>query len=390
MSVLQLIKNLFTEEQTLSWSGLGLAGSLNIESGFVEVKSDNFASCVSCESQNDVTRNCTACGRKSGNNLNFLAGKGDGVYAGVGLFDGLHLFGAIYIFDEQNDFANSVAEDLLDGTLKGNQFQQKLVQALLQYSDLQGYEVGSVSANFEKVDDLGFVLGDIDSAAGGFATVDHPFANGNYVTILFSESILARAKGMNFGQDFDTDEWDGGYKDAIRPRVALILDSKYSPKVLKNIRLEATDWNLQSQSWKITKVEANIGKQNAGVTNLMNGLLWDAAAGDQAALEDFGIMHYTYATRAMGFFIQGALCGNEDCVELARKQIEFDPDIMDEQVMSDCLAPRGISMDESIVKLLGTQASSVAPSAGLANFCSQCGQPFLEMSKFCSTCGSAR
>lgn len=390
MSVLQLIKNLFTEERIFNWSGLALAGSINIESGTVEIKSENFASCRSCESQAGVTRNCKTCGRKRGNNLHFLAGKGDGVYAGVGLLDGLHLFGAIYVFDEQNRFANAVSEDLLVGTLKGNRFQEKLVQALFEYSDLEGYELGSVLANFEYTDDLGFVVGDIHSGMGNFATVDHPFANGEYVTILFSESILVRAEEMSFAGEFDTNEWDGGYADALRPRVALVLDSEYASKVLNNIHLQETDWDLQVQAWNTTKVEANVGEQNAGVTNLMNGLLWDAAAVDQEALEDFGLMHYTYGTRAMGFFVQGALCGNQDCVELARKRIQFDLDLMDEQVRSDCLAPRGISMDESIVRILGIQAPSDPSSAGLANFCSQCGKSFLEISKFCSGCGAAR
>ncbi len=390
MTVLQLIKNLFTDERTLSWSGLALAGSLNIESGTFEIKSENFASCEDCESQTGVVRNCRACGRKPGNNLQFLAGKGDGVYAGVGLLDGLHLFAAVYVFDDRNNFANSVAEDLLDGTLKGNRFEEKILQALFQYSDLEGYEVGSIRASFEITSDLGFVAGDLHSGLGNFATVDHPFADGEYITILFSEPILIRAEVMNSGQDFDTSQWDGGFEDAIRPRVALILDGKYASKVLKNIQLRGTDWDAQAQVWNSTQVESNIGEGNAGVTNLMNGLLWDAAAGDQAALEEFGIMEYTYGTRAMGFFVQGALCGNENCVELAKKQIKFDPDLMEDHVMSDCLKPRGLVMDESVMSILGIQSPQEAPSQCLASFCSQCGHPFTENLKFCSSCGAAR
>jgi len=397
MTVLQIIKNFFTEESELTF-GLAHSGSFNVESGFAEIKSQHFPACETCRTSKDLVRTCKNCGRAKGNNFQFLAGRGDGVYSGITFYDGVsRVMGFIYVFDENNGFASATSSQLTGETLRNNTFQDDLIGSLKDYFSCEAFEAGSIRATFQDTRDVGLIVADSHADLGSrFATVDHPLADGDYKVYLFMEPILniptAPIAIQMGGKEFD---FNRGYADAQRPRALFVVHKQFESKALKNIRPQKVNWDKQAEVWAETLVMSN-ASGNSGQANAFNGLAWLGAANDQ---QDFIAQNpaneeiwYLYATRAFGFFIQAALCGSEDGLNLALEQASasLDGSILTEDVLRDAVDPRGLSYGPEILSIFGSSISEpVAPNMR-ASFCKNCGNKFDEEAKFCQSCGTHR
>lgn len=397
MTILQLIKNFFTEDGDLSF-GLAHSGSVNIESGFAEVKSHHFPDCADCAQSIDLVRECNSCGRRKGNNFQFMAGRGDGVYSGISFYDdGLALMGCIYVFDEDNRFALATSSQLTGETLRGNTFQDDLIETLKDYLECEASVGATIQATSLTTRDVGFIVGDSQASKGSqFATVDHPFANGEYKVYLFTEPILASPPvqfAISLGEK--ASDYDTGYTEARRPRALFVVHENFDSKAMKMIRPQNIDWEKQAQVWSRTLVASNISG-NAGRANLFNGLTWISAANDQESFissnSENEQIWYLYATRAFGYFIQAALCGEESGLEMALDQVKASQngDILSEEVLKDAIEPRGLSNRQEVLSLFGVAESADAVASGAARFCQNCGERFGAGANFCQSCGTKR
>lgn len=356
MTVFQLINNLFTEDTTVPLSSFAYAGLINVSSGFAEFRSSHFQECARCNESVETIRNCDFCGRGSANNIQFPVKKGQ-VAAGASLYDGLKLIGSIFVFDDHNSLAASVDNDLHGGSLKeigfSNTFQENFIDSLSQYVHLTCLEVGSFTASYSTVADVGFVAGDSHSGLEPYATVDHPFANGDFKLYLFSEVLGAQTGHASEVSAFLSER---GYGPSVRPRVALALNSDYEGHVLKNIQPRKQD----SAQLTFPMVDDVVSEpelpQNGAMANLLNGVFWSYAAYDQAHFyrgsPGSGDIWYLYTTRALGYLVQGALGGSGECLSLAREHVEVWPQLLDEPSLIECLKPRGVEDIQSIRKML--------------------------------------
>lgn len=365
MSVNQLLNNLFASKK-LEISGVSYAGTLNIESGLVEIKNEYFSDCTTCDASNEISKNCKNCGRTQGNNLRFLAGRGDGVYSGLSFYINNQLAGVIYVFDENNGMAEAFSSSI-DWQIKPEaNFQKSLIEAVEPYSDLDAFEAGTINSRFdyETVTSPGFIMGDLQASAAS-ATVDHAFATGEYSVFLFMEPILnSLTVSVALGLGADSHSFDLGYKDAMRPRIALILKSNLKSKALKSIKLQKVDWTRQSEVWANTMVASNIGGDNAGVSSLVNAKFWWSALERQMNIAKSDADNYVshlYHNRALGYMLSGALFGNEQCkTEIINSLAEDGPEGYTDDVLVEILKPRGLSISNEareIVKAALKQAN---------------------------------
>ena len=388
MTLERLIENLFVREDAIL-PGVALAGTLNIETGFAEFKSKHFVDCESCIGSTTVVVNCTTCGRTTGNNVRFLAGRGDGVYSGITLLADDGVLACVYVFDENNQMAEAILPQLNGETLLGNNFQITLIESIAEYLELPAFELGKIQATFNDTRDVGFVAADVQSGSRKFATVDHPLATGSFSVYLFMEPILDSPSAALVEDKF---LYDRGYSEAMRPRVALIVKKDFESLLMRGVEIKEADWTKQLEVWNETLVMSNGVGGNDGVSNLYNGLFWIAAARDQHQVmgesDEMGLMEYLYGTRAFGYFIMGALCGDEDARDMASLQLAKSPELLDESIISDVLEPRGLKMSEEIVSLLDVKTSQEGNMKN--NFCTSCGKKFDDRENFCAECGTKR
>jgi hypothetical protein len=400
MTLQRLIENLFVRDKTISINltppNVAFAGTLNIEFGFAEFKSQHFAECESCGGSTSVVLNCDSCGRKSGNNLQFLAGRGDGVYSGITLLDGEGVLACMYVFDEDNEMSEAILPQLNGRTLQGNNFQMTLFESIAKYFNLPAFELGNIQASFNEARDVGFIAADSGSGSGKFATVDHPFSNGNFTVYLFMEPIYGKAQ-QDLDKAFGVDNrfgYDNGYKEAMRPRVAFIVKKDFEDLVMQGVEIKKANWTKQSEVWKETSVMSNMSRID-GAPNFYNGLFWQTAAQDQLEImgesDEINEIEYIYRTRALGYFIMGALCGIEEAKDLAMAQIDHFSryeGMLSDELFSDALEPRGLEISDEILALLDivpTQETKVKN-----NFCTSCGKKYDELENFCAECGTKR
>ncbi len=391
MSVLQLVINLFTPDDGIN-SSLAHSGTINIESGMAEIKSHHFALCEHCKFDTSLIRECRHCGRTKGNNVRFLAGLGDGVYSGFTLSNNLEVLACLYVFDEDNKLAQAISQGLNGDTLYGNNFQDDLMASLKDFADCEAYKLGTVQAKFAETQDVGFITSDAAAYLGSsYSEVDQPFARGNFHVYLFMEPIL-NSSTVQFALErgADPEGYNRGHQDALRPRVALIVKDAVESKVLRKINSGKVDWNEQATVWADTIVTANTF-ENSGQANLMNGLMWAAAANDQTEIFDENPANkdilYLYSTRAFGYLLQSALCGSEMGLQLASEQVAALSDessLINDSFLKDCLLPRGVVATDEVIKLLGVESSAKTTKV----LCGNCGNKYAEQSEFCQNCGT--
>lgn len=406
--LIDALSKIFAEGSPLT--AIAHAGTFNVESGYAELRTDYFGACADCAESIGPVRDCSICGRHEGNNVNFLAGRGDGAYSGLSLIAGNSLMGAIYVFDEDNAFAMSSAAELSRcdglGSLGNNQFQQMLIDSCSGYMNLEGFEAGQIDARRALPFSTCFMISDLASSRNSeFASVDHPFGNMNYRAILFMEPIDA-SPAVQFAISLGASQSDftGGFEESMRPRVLLVLAEQFMDSLLGGMYTPNWfDWPTQGQAWNKTLRFSNVvagGNNTAATYN--NGVFWELASMDQPTDSEINqTIWYLYATRAFGFFVQGALLGDPDCADRMRAQIDRseNAEILDLDVLDTALIARGWDASDKILD----EVAGLWQSNRLANtlpnevpsepprFCANCGSKFAGAGeKFCSSCGTAR
>ena len=408
MSLIDSLSNIFAKGSPLT--AIAYAGTFNVESGHAELRTDYFGACDQCADSIGPVRDCSSCGRQKGNNLNFLAGRGDGAYSGLSLIAGDSLMGAIYVFDEDNAFAMSTAAELSRcdglGSLRDNQFQQILIDACSDYMNLEGFEAGRIEAGQALPFSTCFMISDLASSRNSeFASVDHPFGNRDYRAILFMEPIDA-SPAVQFAISLGASQSDftGGFEDSMRPRVLLLLAEQFIDSILGEMETPHWfDWPTQGKAWNKTLVFSNmVGGGNHTAAMYNNGIFWELASMDQPTDSEINrTIWYLYATRAFGFFVQGALLGDHDCAARMRAQIDLsaNAEILDLDVLESSLISRGWDASDKILDEVAglwqsgglAKASPDEVPSELPRFCANCGSKFAGAGgKFCSSCGTAR
>ena len=359
LSVSEVINKIFSPGSPLTH--ISYAGTMNIESGEAEVRTEYFGPCSECENQLAVVKICSECGRAAGNNVSFRSGRGDGVYCGLSLMAGLQLLGTVFVFDENNEFAANSAAELARceklRSLNDNQFQGLLFTALGDFGDLPAFDAGmidSIGANwFEKC----FLVSDF--AAGvesGFAAIDNPFGNSRYRVVLFMEPLtsLSASDQVFIQLGGEIEELTGGHDGAMRPRVLMVLREDFiSTEIPALGQLDPFDWATSVSAWKNSLVAANLGGKNNLSAIYNNGIFWSLAA--RAQPQDTEVnqgLWYFFATRAFGWFVQGSLLGDEDAVVRMVDQVDdsTNAEILDPQVLSDALDARGWNASAEVVE----------------------------------------
>ena len=262
------------------------------------------------------------------------------------------IIGAIFVFDEQNEFATASAAELQrsvdDSSLRDNKFQEILLSSCSQYFDLQPTHAGSVSAESSAENEmLGFVVADASYESDReFSSVDVMMARGDFHVFLYTEPFESSPLMAIYDQIGSSELSSLKAEPGVRrPRVALILKDDF----VENFgfsRFQAQDWPHQVAKWHELPVASNIGHNNAARALANNGIFWLLVVRDNPDTD----LWYLYSTRAFGFFVQGALLGDDDCTWYMIDQIEHSEnnDILDPEVLKSALAPRGIRPDARV------------------------------------------
>jgi hypothetical protein len=278
------------------------------------------------------------------------------------------LAGAMYVFDENNGMASAFGSQIDWQINPEANFQELLIEAVAEYSDLDAFELGTISAKFDIKDitSLGFVIGDAQGSTNS-SNVDHIFANGEYSVFLFMEPILeSPTVTLAIRLGTDAKEFDQGYKEAMRPRIALILKSNFTSRALKSIKLQKVDWQRQMEVWANTLVAANFSGGNAGAASYINAQFWWSSFARQMNIgksdaDDY--VGYIYHNRTLGYMLSGALLGNEACkteIINALAEDESGPASYTDEVLAEILNPRGMTVSNGardIVKSAIKQAN---------------------------------
>jgi hypothetical protein len=317
--------------------------------------------------------------------------------------------GAIYVFDEDNAFAMASAAELNRcdrlGSLGDNQFQQLLIDACSSFMDLEGFEAGRIEAGQAQPFSSCFMISDLASSRNSeFASVDHPFGNMNYRAVLFMEPIDASPAVQNaITLGASLSDFTGDFENSMRPRVLLVLAEQFTDSMLGGMETPKWfDWPTQGQAWNKTLVASNMVAGGNHTAIYYNGVFWELASMDQPTDSEINqTIWYLYATRAFGFFVQGALLGDPDCADRMRAQIDrsANAEILDLDVLDSALIARGWDASAKILDEvtglwqsggLAVTSSEEAPSEP-PRFCASCGSKFAgSEEKFCSSCGTVR
>lgn len=385
---------LFTSRQI---DAISLGGTFNIETATAEVKSDYFGSC-DCSSLPTLTANCRECGRRDGNNVSFLSGRGDGVYSGICMSSdgGTSLLAAAYVFDEDNEFAARVAETIGTGS---KNWQRLLIDACEPYLDLPGSEIGQLTTNQQ----VGLLIGDRSAGQNSEdAVVDHWFSGGSsFKVFIFVEPILDSAMAATaIALGGNASDYTGGYSESIRPRVALIVRTEFADRHMRSDRaLRHHDWKRQAAAWNSGLVASNMAGGNNILSMYWNGVYWRSA--QQQQLELVGEpddVWYMYGLTAFGWFVQGAMLGDDDCLNLMLEMnTESNGELAEVEQLEVALSRRGWSVTPEVLAFVASSTGqdgvgTSAPQHGAvsgANFCPQCGLKLTAGARFCSNCGNA-
>jgi hypothetical protein len=359
LTVSEVINKIFSPGSPLT--SISYAGTMNIESGEAEVRTEYFGPCSQCENQLTVVKICSECGRADGNNVSFRSGRGDGVYSGLSLMAGNQLLGTVFVFDENNQFAANSAAELARceklRSLNDNQFQGLLFTALADFASLKAFDAGmidSIGSNwFEKC----FLISDYAAGVDSdFAAIDNPFGNSRYGVVLFMEPLasLSASDQVFIQLGGQIEELTGGHDGAMRPRVLMVLREDFiSTEIPALGALDSFDWASSVSAWNNSLVYSNLGGKNNLSAIYNNGIFWSLAA--RAQPQDTEVnkgLWYFYATRAFGWFAQGALLGDEDALVRMLDSVNdsTNAEILDPQVLSDALDARGWNASAEVVE----------------------------------------
>jgi hypothetical protein len=335
MTITGFFDNMLTGENA-PIKGMSLAGTINIEKGFIEVSSDYFGDCAECSSGFQIIRNCDRCGRSEGNNFNFLAGRGDGVYSGIE-FLGERKSSIAYLFDENNQFASEVGNKLSEQCVY-TEWGEVFFPLCEKYFELPCLDGGTLKVLMGAPEDRGILIG----GSGGFsdlsaAAVDHPTTTGLYRVLIFVEP--------------DDKEKSPAGNALLRPRLLLLVPDEDFETFSDGVTVYSPDWEDISKAWGNSVVASNMGAPNGAVAYYFNGIHYANQLkhlGESYSLEASHNWNYILWLRAFGYFWLGMALGDEDCLlqYLAMFKAVGGFKFVDFQVYKTAGKTRGLSVTE--------------------------------------------
>ncbi len=330
--------------------GAGYSGSFNIETSTFEIKGEVFSGCQHPE---DLSADCNECGRKTGNNIAVLSGRGDGVYSGINYWAGSHweegepnpeLLASLYLFDENNAHAVGFVRSGWAAA------ERHFFSSAAEYQNLPGSVVGDIQAG-----DGGFFVGDLFAGPGtNDALVNHWGSEGRkYRVIAFYELVdPSKVTGPPvLGAD-------GNQSLPMRPRVVMIVGEKIADELFgDDSGLEKIDWAQQPALWRNMLVAANIGGGGNAVACINNdGLYWlNVMRADLESTGRIDNVTRSYQIQALGLFLQGALLGDSSCRAQAQEILTGAHAAgLDEGSVAFALSARGWPYDDRATELVAS------------------------------------
>jgi hypothetical protein len=293
------------------------AGGFNSETATMEIRTSIFDG---CDHYGELIVSCEMCGRRPGNNLSLLSGRGDGVYAGLNYsyyndeMDAQEILGehlaSVYLLDEDLEFSQTL--------LRTAWFQPEhlFAQHSAIYSELEGSVAGEVNTGAD-----GFWVSDQSAHPGSEnICVDH-LGSGNktYVVVVFHEPIDESKMRYSPSAGKPAVGSDGELKTPVRPRIVVIIEKQFAKTVFGDFSVfPQVPWEEQAHMWHNMAVASNAGGNNGLVSIVNDGLFWRAAVelqSEQSANPDNWI-NRQYRIQALGYFLQAALLGHESIHEL--------------------------------------------------------------------------
>ena len=328
--------------------GQGLGGAVNIESGTFEFSSGRSRyACESCVAQRGFTRQCGVCGRASGNNVSFLAGRGDGVYSSVVFYGqgGLDALASVWVFDEDNAFSQSILPAIDSGLKDVAIVRDLLLPGVDPFLDLPGVVVGEVASSED-----GLAASDVAMRIFEDAMVVVPWSEErNYTVAVYFEPVTASfGSAVELGADRD---WlTGGFEQSLRPRVAVAIDSVYASGILAidDELAKRHNWARQHEAWATMAVASNLAKSNGPAVALNNGLLWLRYL-ESAGMPDFGKVSVVYAAEAMGWFLQASAEGDDEAtVQIQRLYTRYGEALLERNFLGLAVTSRGFALTQEV------------------------------------------
>ena len=297
------------------------AGSFNSETASMEIRTSIFDRCDHFE---ELIVSCEACGRRPGNNLALLSGRGDGVYAGVNYsyFNddmdaqerlGEHL-ASLYLFDQDIQFAQSLIRT------GWSQPERLFIEHSAIYSELKGSVAGEVHTGAD-----GFWVTDQSAHPGSKdMCVDHLGSeHKTYVVVVFHEPIEESKMYYSPSVGEPAVDSEGKLKTPVRPRIVMIIEQQFASKAFGDFSdFSSVPWDEQPHLWMNMVVASNMAGDNGAVSIVNDGLFWKAVVDRQAGFSDESFwINRQYRVQALGYFLQSALLGDQSSHDHARDLI---------------------------------------------------------------------
>jgi hypothetical protein len=301
--------------------GAAYAGSFNSETASMEIRTDIFDS---CDHHEEFIVSCDTCGRRPGNNISLLTGRGDGVYAGLNYsysndeMDAQERIGehlaSLYLFDQDIACAQSLIRS------GWAQPEPLFIQHSAIYSELKGSVAGEVHTGAD-----GFWVSDRSAHPGSKdVCVDHLGSeNKTYVVVVFHEPIEESKMYYSPSAGEPAVDSEGKLKTPVRPRVVMIIDKQFATTVFGDFSdFSPVPWEEQPHLWMNMIVASNASADNGLLGIVNDGMFWKNVLDRQAQIsdEDFWI-NRQYRVQALGYFLQSALLGDQSSREPARDLI---------------------------------------------------------------------
>lgn len=314
MTLLNNLTLLSEQEFTLRFTG-----TVNIESGWAELKSLPFSSCTDCSEIAAFTVNCQSCGRSEGASYSFLAGDGDGVYSSVGWFDPetKNLVASMWVFDENALFASKVDDETRASAVDSNSVLGALIDAVRPFVDLQGIPIGQVTSNGQDL-----TVTDRNFRPTLDVEVPLPFSEGGSFELLaFMENVEESSLfKRSLQQGVEKNLLNGGLNESVRPRVLLVVNTQWAATLMGSKQSAQTEinWEHQINAWKSMFVYCNLpGTENGKIAAFNNGIVSLKYSEDLLVRSPEGMF---YSLETVSWLLQAAFLGDGDAHHLA---IEF-------------------------------------------------------------------
>jgi len=340
--------------------GAGLTGAVNIESGYLEFSAHPPKySCVLCADESQFSVTCDTCGRRPGNNVSFLAGSGDGVYASVGFFakTGIQMTATVWVLDDGNGFASETLPVVQSGFEGMDVAADLLVPALDRYWNLSGEVVGEIDAS-----DSALIVADRGMTIFEDALVSFPFSQGSkYQIVLFGEPVLlSESVELALALGGDESSFTGGFPGSLLARVAIAIESSLADELFSSgqNRPAGHDWIAQWAAWNKMLVISNLAASNGPTAALNNGYLWLRFLESQppGSLEGLALV---YVQECFGWFLQAACEGVEEAKEQMRTlNSRYDRKLVDSVFLRDVAAFRGFALTPELQEFVADNLES--------------------------------